>query len=108
RASSGEPAQKVFGLKPDEALATILPTAELDEDRHVVWFTANGKVKKTALSEYRSITSAGLNDVRLLGDDRVVAATLAESGGEYLVVTSDGQALRFADDEVRATGRDGQ
>jgi len=108
RASSGEPAQKVFGLKPDEALATILPVDELTEDRYVVWFTANGKVKKTSLAEYRTITSAGLNDLRLLGDDRVVAATLAEKGGEYLVIASNGQALRFADDEVRATGRDGQ
>ncbi|MDI3342071.1 MAG: DNA topoisomerase 4 subunit A [Sphaerobacter sp.] len=108
RAATGDLAQKVFGLKPDEALAIILPTSELDADRYVVWFTANGKVKKTALAEYRTITSAGLNDLRLLGDDRVVAAALSSGGGEYLVVTSDGQALRFPDEEVRATGRDGQ
>ncbi|MBX6341822.1 MAG: DNA topoisomerase, partial [Thermomicrobiaceae bacterium] len=108
RTAPGEPAQKVFGLKPDEALATLLPTDELREDRYVVWFTANGKVKKTALSEYRSINAAGLNDLRLLGDDRVVAATFADGAAEYLILTSDGQALRFPDEEVRPTGRDGQ
>ncbi len=110
RASGGEPAQRVFSLKPDETLAALLPTDDLHETRYVVWFTANGKVKKTALSEYRSINAAGLNDVKLLGDDRIVAAVLVDDGtsGDYLVVTSDGQALRFPDEEVRSTGRDGQ
>jgi len=110
RASGGEPAQRVFSLKPDETLAALLPTDDLHESRHVVWFTANGKIKRTALSEYRSINAAGLNDMKLLGDDRVVAATLIDDNaeGEFIVVTSDAQALRFASDEVRATGRDGQ
>ncbi|HUY99704.1 MAG TPA: DNA gyrase subunit A [Thermomicrobiaceae bacterium] len=108
RTSPGETAQKLFGLKPDETLAAVLPTADLHGDRFVVWFTANGRVKKTALSEYASINAAGLNDLKLLGEDEVVAATLSDGSGEYLVMTGDGQALRFADDEVRATGRDGQ
>lgn len=110
RTSSGEPSQRVFSLKPDEMLAALLPTDDLIETRYAVWFTANGKVKKTALSDYRSINSAGLNDVKLLGDDRIVAATLVDDGtsGDFVVVTSDGQALRFGDEEVRATGRDGQ
>ncbi len=110
RATGGEPAQRVFNLRPDEELAALLPTDDLHENRYVVWFTANGKVKKTALSEYRSINAAGLNDVKLLGDDRIVAVTLVEDGtpGDFVVVTSDGQALRFPDEEVRATGRDGQ
>ncbi len=110
RATGGEPAQRVFSLKPDETLAALLPTDDLHENRHVVWFTANGKVKRTALSEYRSINAAGLNDMKLLGDDTVVAATLIDDNadGDFVVVTSDAQALRFPSDEVRATGRDGQ
>ncbi len=110
RTATGDPAQRVFSLKPDETLAALLPTDDLHESRYVVWFTSNGKVKKTALSEYRSINAAGLNDVKLLGEDRIVAAALVDDGttGDFLVVTSDGQALRFADDEVRSTGRDGQ
>ncbi|HET7038181.1 MAG TPA: DNA topoisomerase (ATP-hydrolyzing) [Thermomicrobiaceae bacterium] len=111
RAAAGEPARKTFNLRAEETLATVLPTDELRGDRFVVWFSANGKVKKTALSEYRSINAAGLNDLKLLSDDRVVAAALVDdafAGGDFLVVTSDGQALRFADEELRATGRDGQ
>lgn len=108
RASAGEPVQKVFGLRPDEAVAAILPVAELSDGRYVVWFSANGKVKKTALPEYRSINSAGLNDFKLLAGDSVAAAALSDGSGDYLVIASDGQALRFSDAEVRSTGRDGQ
>ncbi len=108
RSSSGDPVQKVFGLRPDEAVAAILPVAELSDGRYVVWFSAKGKVKKTALSEYRSINSAGLNDFKLLAGDSVTAASLSDGNGDYLVIASDGQALRFPDSEVRPTGRDGQ
>ena len=108
RASAGEPVQKVFGLRPDEAVAAILPVEGLSDERSVVWFSANGKVKKTALAEYRTINSAGLNDFKLLAGDSVAAAALSDGSGDYLVVSSDGQSLRFPDVEVRATGRDGQ
>ena len=46
--------------------------------------------------------------MKLLGDDRVVTAFVGDGGGHFLVLTADGKALRFAGDEVRASGRVGQ
>ena len=77
-------------------------------DSYLVQFTRNGRVKKSALSEYRSADSSGLADLNLLKDDQVVAALLANGSGHYLVVASDGKTLRFTSDEVRASGRIGQ
>jgi DNA gyrase subunit A len=110
RTSTGVSASRLFGLKQDESLAAVVAVDELREDRSLVWFTAEGRVKKTSLAEYQSINAAGLNDLRLLGKDQVAAVVLAPDSGnlEYLVVSRSGQALRFAGSEVRATGRDGQ
>ncbi|MEX2426126.1 MAG: DNA gyrase subunit A, partial [Thermomicrobiaceae bacterium] len=53
RASSGESAGRLFGLKQDEELASIIPVDEFRDDAFVVWFTEGGRAKKTALSEYQ-------------------------------------------------------
>lgn len=111
RASTGESAGRLFGLNQDEELSTVVPVDELRDDHYLVWFTEKGRAKKTALSEYQSVNAAGLNDVKLLDGDRIAGALLVDttaSAAEYLLVSRDGQALRFSDSEIRATGRDGQ
>ena len=47
-------------------------------------------------------------DLKLLGKDGVVCALLSPGGGDYVVSTSDGKTLRFADSDLRAAGRVGQ
>jgi DNA gyrase subunit A len=111
RGSSGEPAGRLFGHKPNEELATIIPINELDDASYLVWLTERGRAKKTALSEYQSVNSAGLNDVKLLTDDRIAGALLVNehsANAEILIISRNGQALRFNQSEVRATGREGQ
>jgi DNA gyrase subunit A len=111
RTSSGDTAGRLFGLKQDEELATVIPVTEFSDDAYLVWFTEKGRVKKTALTEYQTVNAAGLNDVKLLKDDRVADVLLVEGNTphlQYLLVSQDGQTLRFSDSEIRATGRDGQ
>ena len=78
------------------------------QDTHLVQFTKLGRVKKSALYEYRSADTSGLSDLNLQPDDEVCSILIAEPGGHYLVLTSNGKALRFADDALRASGRIGQ
>jgi DNA gyrase subunit A len=72
---------------------------------YLTLFTAQGRVKKSPLSEYRGAAQGGVQDFKLSPGDAVVAACLSDGEGEYLVVTSDGKALRFGESEVRPTGR---
>jgi DNA gyrase subunit A len=111
RTSSGETSARVFGLKQDEELTTVIPVSEFRDDAYLVWFTEKGRAKKTALSEYQSVNAAGLNDVKLQSGDRIAGALLVDSSLpelQYLLVSRGGQTLRFSDAEIRATGRDGQ
>lgn len=111
RGSSGESPAKLFGLKPDEELATVAPVQELSNTSWLLWITERGRAKKTSLTEYQSVNAAGLNDVKLQSGDRIAMALLIPGDAadhEILLTTRKGQILRFSHSEIRATGRDGQ
>jgi DNA gyrase subunit A len=78
------------------------------EEVHLVVFTQEGRVKKTALSEYVRVDEKPSPDLRLLGKDTIVAVLVTPGGGDYVVTTSDGKTLRFSDGDLRAAGRVGQ
>jgi DNA gyrase subunit A len=67
--------------------------------------TAFGEVKKTALSEFQSVRRAGLIAMNLEKDDVLVSAKLAHEDDDALLVTSDGQSVRFPVSELRLASR---
>src|SRR5205085_3097444 len=79
-----------------------------DEERYLVTFTKLGKVKKSPLSEYRTVDVDGLPDMKLAEGDTIVTALISRGKGEYFVTTDNAQTLRFSDEALRAQGRVGQ
>jgi DNA gyrase subunit A len=108
RSAKGEPARKLLRLAPGEEIVTVLPIETCDEDRYLVTFSGQGKVKKSALSEYKTADIDGLQDIKLADGDAVAAALISQGQGEYFITASNGQTLRFSDDALRAQGRVGQ
>ena len=104
----GESLRKLLQLAAEEVIVAAFATSEFAADRYLVQFTRLGRVKKSALAEYRSADAAGIGDLALQAGDRVRTAFVAAGGGHYVVLTSDAKALRFADEQVRASGRIGQ
>jgi len=117
RTAKGESLRKLARLEPGEQPLAALLVPDLYDSPEAVrkdrWnggiyltlFTAQGKIKKSLLSEYRGAAPAGVIDLKLAPGDKVVAASVSDGEGEYLVMASDGKALRFGEPEVRATGR---
>jgi DNA gyrase subunit A len=108
RAGKSELVRSFLSLDPGERVVAIVPVGAFSEEVYIVVFTRDGKVKKSALSEYVRTDEKGSPDVRLLGSDAIVRALISPGGGDYLVTTSDGKTLRFADADLRAAGRVGQ
>jgi len=108
RSTKGEPLRNLLGLAPDEEVVTILPVEAYDEDRYLVTFSAYGKVKKSPLSEYKTIDVDGAQDMKLADGDRLVTALISHGRGEYFVTADNAQTLRFSDEQLRAQGRVGQ
>jgi DNA gyrase subunit A len=108
RAARAELARSFLSLDPGERVVAIVPVSSFSEEVFLVVFTREGRVKKTPLSEYIRVDEKASADLRLLGKDAVVCALLSPGGGDYVVSTSDGKTLRFADGDLRAAGRVGQ
>src|SRR5439155_14227205 len=108
RAARAELPRSFLSLEPGERVVAIVPISGFSEEMFLVVFTREGRVKKTALSEYIKMDEKGSLDMRLLGKDEIVRATVSLGWGDYVVTTSDAKTLRFSDSDLRPTGRVGQ
>ena len=108
RAARAELPRSFISLDPGERVVGIVPVSAFSEEVYLVVFTREGRVKKTALSEYIKVDDKPSPDLRLLGKDEVAQVLVSLGGGDYLVSTSDGKTLRFSDADLRAAGRVGQ
>jgi DNA gyrase subunit A len=106
RSAKGEPIRNLLELAQGEEIVALLPVATYDEDRYLVILSKLGKVKKSPLSEYKTVD--GLQDMKLADGDSVVTALLSTGNGDYFVTTDTAQTLRFSDEGLRTQGRVGQ
>ena len=95
-------------LKEDEKVREIIKIREFSQDKELVFVTRDGMVKKTNLSEYKNINTAGLKAIKLRdGDDIIFVGILpVDSKEQIFLATKLGHSIRFAKDDVRPTGRD--
>jgi DNA gyrase subunit A len=108
RAARAELPRSFISLDPGERVVGMVPVSAFSEEVYLVVFTREGRVKKTALSEYIKVDDKPSPDLRLLGKDEVARVLVSPGGGDYVVSTSDGKTLRFSDADLRAAGRVGQ
>ncbi len=106
RAAKGKAVVNLIKLQPDEKIRAIIPTTDFDESRSLAFFTKNGIVKRTKLSEFKNIRSVGVRAITLDADDELVDSRIVESDDKYLfVVTKKGACIRFVKEDVRELGR---
>ncbi len=91
-------------LTGDEKIAAVIPLKGYDDARYVVFTTKNGMVKKTPLVEYDS-PRTGLAAINLRKKDRLIGVRLTNGRDDIILVSKDGQAIRFAESSVRPMGR---
>ncbi|SES29256.1 DNA gyrase subunit A [Pedococcus cremeus] len=107
RDAKGQHVANLLAFQPDEHIAQVLDIRDYDQAPYLVLATRNGLVKKTRLADYDSPRSGGLIAVNLRDGDELVAADLASSDDDLLLVSRNGQSARFHadDDTLRPMGR---
>ena len=105
RNSRGRPMVNLLPLDDDERITSILPVEEYSADRYVIMATANGTVKKTSLDQFSRPRSVGLRAVDLVEGDHLVGTAITDGSCDVMLFSSEGKAVRFAEEDVRAMGR---
>lgn len=105
RNSRGRPIVNLLPLAEGERINAILPVREYQDHQNVFMATANGTVKKVALTEFSRPRSSGIIAIELSEDDRLIGVDLTHGNQEIMLFTDAGKVIRFAEDEVRCMGR---
>ncbi|SCZ80620.1 DNA gyrase subunit A [Pseudobutyrivibrio xylanivorans] len=105
RTSRGIAIVNILQLQPDEKITAMIPIEDYHEDKYLFMATADGFVKKTKITEYDNIRKNGLTAITLRDDDTLIEVKLTDGDEDVIMVTKYGQAIRFSETEVRATGR---
>ncbi|MDI9587705.1 MAG: DNA gyrase subunit A [Acidobacteriota bacterium] len=111
RDSRGQHVANLLAFQPDEEISGVLAIRDYDQADYLVLATKSGLVKKTVLEDYNSPRTGGLIAINLReidGEpDELVSAKLVNADDHLILVSKNGQALRFeaTDESVRPMGR---
>jgi len=106
RTAKGKAVVNLVNLVADEKIQSIIPTTDFSEDKGLVFFTKNGVVKRTNLSEFSNIRSNGVRAIVLDDDDELITAKIANQDVRYLfIVTKYAQCIKFEIEKTREQGR---
>ncbi len=83
RVAKGKAVVNLLNLQADEKIKAIIPTTDFERSKSLVFFTKNGVVKRTNLSEYANIRSIGIRAINLDENDELVTALIV-GGGDAL------------------------
>ncbi len=98
----------LLNLEPGERIEATIPISEYSDEQYLTMTTRDGIIKKTVLSAFDTNRSGGLICITLTDDDELVGIELTEEDSEVLLVTKNGQAIRFSEDQIRPMGRSAQ
>jgi DNA gyrase subunit A len=108
RQARGRPIVNILPLEEGERITAILPVREYEDDKYVFMATANGTVKKTALSAYSRPRSSGLIAINLTDDNELIGVALTDGTNEIMLFSDAGKVVRFKEaEESEVTDEEG-
>ena len=107
RTARGQHVANLLAFQPDEHIAQVMQIKDYTAAPYLVLATKNGLVKKSKLTDFDSNRSGGLIGVNLKDEDELVGAVLCSTDDDLLLVSAEGQSIRFhaTDEALRPMGR---
>lgn len=116
RSSKGRSIVNVLNLQAEESVAATLRVERVTDDEgnditfeqqdaFVLFATRTGKVKKTALADFKNYRKDGIIAIRLDEDNELIDCRITNGSNEVILVTRKGMSLRFDEGQARSMGR---
>jgi DNA gyrase subunit A len=101
----GKHISNLINLQPDETVKAFLPVKDFVPDQYIVMVTKHGVIKKSELTEFDNPMSRGIIAVGLDEGDELISARITNGKNYIFLGSHEGQAIRFAESQVRHMGR---
>ena len=105
RTARGTAIINLLQLMPGEFITAVIPIRKFEEGSYLMMATKNGLVKKTPTTDYVNVRKTGLAAITLRDDDELIEVKLTDDKKDIILVTKEGQCIRFKETDVRSTGR---
>ena len=105
RTARGTAIINLLQLSPGEKITAVIPIREYKKDHYLFMATKSGIVKKTPIQDYENVRKTGLAAITLKDDDELIEVKFTNNKKDIILVTKFGQCIRFAETDVRSTGR---
>jgi len=116
RASRGRSIKNVLNLQPDESIAAVLRLVYVTDEEgnditfsndagFVLFATRSGKIKKTAVNDFRNYRKDGIIAIKLDEGNELIDVRLTCGSDDVVLITKSGLSLRFNEEQARSQGR---
>lgn len=105
RTARGSAIVNLLQLQPGEKITAVIPLDKYEEGKYLVMATKHGIVKKSSIMDYANIRKTGLGAITLRDDDQLIEVKFTDDNKDILLVTKNGQCIRFHEKDVRCIGR---
>ncbi|MBM3706239.1 MAG: DNA gyrase subunit A, partial [Actinobacteria bacterium] len=105
RSSKGKAIVNLLPFKTGERVAAIIATKEYGEKDFFIMATRKGMVKKTPMTDYDSSRKDGIAAINLISGDELIGVEKSNGNDEVVMVSKNGQAIRFSETDCRPMAR---
>ncbi|MBI4713783.1 DNA gyrase subunit A [Candidatus Uhrbacteria bacterium] len=105
RIAKGQALVNFLQLAPGESVSATYATDDIEKAKFLLMVTNKGTIKKTEMSDFENIRHSGLIALKLKDGDNLQWVHPTTGNDEVMLVTKQGQAIRFSEKNVRAMGR---
>lgn len=108
--SGGRVIQNILALPKEDKIRAYIIVQDLTDkafldNNYIVFATRKGMVKKTSVEAYSRPRTNGINAITINEGDQLLEAKLTNGQSRIILATSQGQAIQFEEEKVRAVGR---
>ncbi len=107
RNAKGLPVINLLNIEKDEKVKAFINIHkdDVDDSKYLFFVTREGLCKRVSIEEFKNIRQNGKIAISLREEDELVSVLLTDGHNEIIIGASNGKAVRFKEDDVRAMGR---
>ncbi len=105
RTAKGSLLAGILNIHPEERVTAVVAVPSFEDARYLTMVTRQGTTKRVLLNEFSAVRPSGLIAIRLDDNDELGWVRLTQGDDELILVTEQGQGIRFNEQDVRSMGR---